>query len=42
MESLVTLEHASFWELARMPVAAAVAFVVGAVNPAIILAKLLG
>lgn len=42
MVSLVLLEHASFWELAKVPVAAAVAFVLGAVNPATILAKILG
>ncbi|WP_235529045.1 MULTISPECIES: glycerol-3-phosphate 1-O-acyltransferase PlsY [unclassified Phycicoccus] len=42
MDTLVTLGHASFWELAKVPIAAAVAFVVGAVNPATILARLLG
>ena len=42
MGSLVMLEHASFWELAKVPVAAVVAFVIGAVNPATILAKILG
>ena len=42
MVSVVLLEHASFWELAKVPVAAAVAFVLGAVNPATILAKILG
>ena len=34
--------HESFWELAEVPVASAVAFVVGAVNPATILATILG
>jgi glycerol-3-phosphate acyltransferase PlsY len=34
--------HESFWELAEVPVASAVAFVVGAVNPATILARILG
>ncbi|GAB3071162.1 glycerol-3-phosphate 1-O-acyltransferase PlsY [Pedococcus soli] len=42
MDTLVTLGHASSWELAKVPIAAAVAFVVGAVNPATILARLLG
>lgn len=42
MVTLVALGHASFWELAEVPVAAVVAFVVGAVNPATILARLLG
>lgn len=42
MGSLVALGHASFWELAKVPGAAFVAFVIGAVNPATILAKLLG
>ncbi len=36
------LTHASFWELAEVPVASAVAFVIGAVNPATILARILG
>ena len=34
--------HESFWELAEVPVASAIAFVVGAVNPATILATILG
>jgi acyl phosphate:glycerol-3-phosphate acyltransferase len=38
----MTAGHASFWELAEVPVASAVAFVVGAVNPATILATILG
>ncbi|WP_406830234.1 glycerol-3-phosphate 1-O-acyltransferase PlsY [Pedococcus sp. KACC 23699] len=42
MGALVTLDHASFWELAKVPLAAAVAFVIGAVNPATILARILG
>ena len=40
--TVTTAEHASFWELAHVPVAAVVAFVIGAVNPATILATLLG
>ena len=40
--ALVTLDHASVWELAKVPLAAAVAFVIGAVNPATILARILG
>jgi acyl phosphate:glycerol-3-phosphate acyltransferase len=39
---MTAADHASLWELAEVPVAAAVAFVVGAVNPATILAKVLG
>ena len=39
---MVSVGHASFWELAEVPVASAVAFVVGAVNPATILARILG
>jgi glycerol-3-phosphate acyltransferase PlsY len=35
--TVTTAEHASFWELAQVPVAAVVAFVIGAVNPATIL-----
>lgn len=35
-------EHASFWELAQVPLASAVAFFIGAVNPATILARILG
>lgn len=35
-------EHASFWELAQVPLAAAAAFLIGAVNPATILARILG
>jgi acyl phosphate:glycerol-3-phosphate acyltransferase len=42
VDTVVALEHASFWELAKVPLAAAVAFVVGAVNPATILARVLG
>ncbi len=42
MGGLVTVGHASFWELAQVPLAAGVAFVVGAVNPATILARVLG
>ena len=38
----MTSGHASFWELAEVPVASAVAFVIGAVNPATILATILG
>jgi len=38
----VSSGHASFWELAEVPVASAVAFVIGAVNPATILATILG
>jgi len=38
----VSAGHESFWELAEVPVASAVAFVVGAVNPATILATILG
>jgi acyl phosphate:glycerol-3-phosphate acyltransferase len=34
--------HASFWALVEVPLASAVAFVIGAVNPATILAKVLG
>ena len=34
--------HASFWELAKVPLASAVAFVIGAINPATILARILG
>jgi glycerol-3-phosphate acyltransferase PlsY len=34
--------HASFWELAKVPIASAIAFVIGAVNPATILARVLG
>jgi acyl phosphate:glycerol-3-phosphate acyltransferase len=35
-------QHASFWELAEVPLASVVAFVIGAVNPATILARALG
>ncbi len=42
MNALDTVGHASFWELAQVPLAAAVAFVLGAVNPATILARVLG
>ena len=42
MGTVAGLGHASFWELAEVPLAAAVAFVVGAVNPATILARILG
>jgi len=35
-------QHASFWELAEVPLASVVAFVIGAVNPATILARTLG
>lgn len=42
MNALDTVGHASFWELAQVPLAAAVAFVIGAVNPATILARVLG
>jgi acyl phosphate:glycerol-3-phosphate acyltransferase len=38
----VNADHASFWQLVEVPLASAVAFVVGAVNPATILARLLG
>jgi glycerol-3-phosphate acyltransferase PlsY len=38
----MTSGHASFWELAEVPLASAVAFVIGAVNPATILATILG
>lgn len=34
--------HQSVWELVEVPVAAVVAFVIGAVNPAVILARFLG
>jgi glycerol-3-phosphate acyltransferase PlsY len=34
--------HASVWELAKVPLASAVAFVIGAINPATILARILG
>lgn len=40
--SLAPTEHASFWELAKVPLASAVAFLIGAVNPATILATILG
>ena len=42
MNAILTATHHSFWQLVEVPVAAAVAFVVGAVNPATILARLLG
>ena len=42
MNTILTATHHSFWQLVEVPVAAAVAFVVGAVNPATILARLLG
>jgi glycerol-3-phosphate acyltransferase PlsY len=34
--------HESFWALAKVPIASAIAFVIGAVNPATILARLFG
>jgi acyl phosphate:glycerol-3-phosphate acyltransferase len=37
-----TIDHASFWELAKVPLATAAAFVIGAINPATILARMLG
>jgi len=42
VNTILTATHHSFWQLVEVPVAAAVAFVVGAVNPATILARLLG
>lgn len=43
LTAAVTLaEHASFWELAKVPLASAAAFLIGAVNPATILARILG
>ena len=42
MNTILTATHHSFWQLVEVPVAAAIAFVVGAVNPATILARLLG
>lgn len=42
MNALVTASQHSVWKLVEVPVAAVVAFVIGAVNPATILAKVLG
>ncbi|HEY3534593.1 MAG TPA: glycerol-3-phosphate 1-O-acyltransferase PlsY [Pedococcus sp.] len=42
MNALTSAVHHSLWELAEVPVASVVAFVVGAVNPATILARVLG
>jgi len=42
LASLVTVDHESFWELAKVPLASAAAFLIGAVNPATILATILG
>ena len=42
MNALVSASQHSVWKLVEVPVAAVVAFVIGAVNPATILAKLLG
>jgi glycerol-3-phosphate acyltransferase PlsY len=42
VNALVTASQHSVWKLVEVPVAAVVAFVIGAVNPATILAKVLG
>jgi len=42
VNTILTATHHSFWQLVEVPVAAAIAFVIGAVNPATILARLLG
>ena len=39
---LAATDHASAWELVKVPIASAVAFVIGAINPATILARILG
>lgn len=40
--ALTNTGHASVWEIAKLPVACVVAFLIGAVNPATLLARLLG
>ncbi|QGN57699.1 glycerol-3-phosphate 1-O-acyltransferase PlsY [Nostocoides sp. HKS02] len=39
---MIVTDHATVWEVTKLPVASAAAFVIGAVNPATILARVFG